>query len=490
MRKSVFHGVVGAAAMLTIATFWTSTLVSELFLGHGAVVAVKYAIAHYGLITLVLLMASTGASGFAFSKGRAGRLVERKKKRMPVLALNAALVMIPSALFLNHRAGLGECGATFYAVQVLELAVGLVQLTLLGMSFRDGLTLTGRLRTKAGAASRSQALTLALESVTAQTTDAKTLRFALPPGQQIAARPGQFLTFECMIDGKPVTRSYSICSSPHQKGYIEITPKRVENGCASQFLNDRATVGLTVKARGPYGKFCFDEMKHQQIVLIAGGSGITPLMSMLRYIDDLRIPAEATLIYCVRTERDIFFRDDLADLERRLNGFHYVPVLSQPGPEWAGWKGRLRNEILEREVKNPAQSTFFLCGPPAFMDVARSLLKEMRVESSRILQESFGGTVARATDTSPTVGSLDMKLARSAVTYKVSGEETVLESLERNGVMIPTGCRQGECGTCAHRLLAGKVKMEAEGGLNEELRLRGFILPCVSRPLGDITLEA
>lgn len=489
MRKSVFHGVVGAAAMLTIATFWTSTLVSELFLGHDAVVAVKHAIAHYGLITLVLLMASTGASGFAFSKGRSGRLIERKKKRMPFLALNAALVMIPSALFLNYKAGLGDFDTTFYTVQVLELAVGLVQLTLLGMSFRDGLTLAGRLRANVGAG-RSPGLTLTLESVTAQTPDAKTLRLALPPGQQIAARPGQFLTFEFMIDGKPVTRSYSICSSPLQKAYIEITPKRVQNGYVSQFLNDHAAVGLTVKARGPYGKFCFDETKHQRIVLIAGGSGITPLMAMLRYIDDRRISAEATLIYCVRTERDVFFRGDLADFERRLSEFRYVPVLSQPGPQWAGWKGRLRKEILEREVKNPAESTFFLCGPPAFMDVARTLLKEMRVESSRILQESFGGAVAGAADTSPTVGSLEMKLARSAVAYKVSAEETVLESLERNGVLIPTGCRQGECGTCAHRLLAGKVKMEAEGGLNDELRSRGFILPCVSRPLGDITLDA
>jgi hypothetical protein len=98
-------------------------LVSELFLGHHAVVAVKHAIAHYGLITLVLLMASTGASGFAFAKGRAGRLIERKKRRMPILALNAALVMIPAALFLNHKAGAGEFDTAFYAVQVLELAV-------------------------------------------------------------------------------------------------------------------------------------------------------------------------------------------------------------------------------------------------------------------------------------------------------------------------------------------------------------------------------
>jgi len=83
-----------------------------------------------------------------------------------------------------------------------------------------------------------------------------------------------------------------------------------------------------------------------------------------------------------------------------------------------------------------------------------------------------------------------MKLSRSAVAYKVSAEETVLESLERHGVLIPTGCRHGECGTCTRRLLSGKVQMETEEGLTDALRSRGFILPCVSRPVGDITVDA
>ena len=88
------------------------------------------------------------------------------------------------------------------------------------------------------------------------------------------ARPGQFLTFTFLFDGKKMVRSYSICSSPAVSGYIEITPKRVENGCASVFLNDGAVPGMTVEASGPFGDFCFDESKQKRIVLIAGGSGI------------------------------------------------------------------------------------------------------------------------------------------------------------------------------------------------------------------------
>jgi ferredoxin-NADP reductase len=235
-------------------------------------------------------------------------------------------------------------------------------------------------------------------------------------------------------------------------------------------------VGLTVKARGPYGKFCFDESKHERIVLIAGGSGITPMIAMLRYIDDLCIPLEVTLIYCVRTEQDVFFKNYLAVLQSRLNKFRYVLVLSQPSSEWTGWKGRLRREILEREVEKASESTFFLCGPPGFMELSRALLKDIGVESSRILQESFGGVVAEEPDSAKaTAGPLESTFSRSGVAYRISPEETLLESSERNGLLIPSGCRQGVCGTCATRLLSGKVQAEAEEALNDELRSEGFI---------------
>ena len=148
MKKSIIHATAGALAMLTVATFWTSTLVSELFMDHEAVKIVKYAIAYYGLIPLVILMAGTGGSGFVFAKGRKGRLVEEKKKRMPKIGAIGLLVMIPCALFLNSKAIIGDFDIMFYAVQVIELLVGLVQLTLLGRSFRAGLKLAGRLSPK------------------------------------------------------------------------------------------------------------------------------------------------------------------------------------------------------------------------------------------------------------------------------------------------------------------------------------------------------
>src|SRR5215469_13350665 len=241
----------------------------------------------------------------------------------------------------------------------------------------------------------SDLLTLTLARIQPQTHDAKTLRFLLQQDRDIAMRPGQFLTFEWVIDGKRIPRSYSICSPPTRRSFVEITPKRVEGGYVSQFLNDRVQIGLEVKARGPYGRFYFDESKHKRIVLIAGGSGITPMIAMLRYIDDLCIPVHATLIYCVRTEHDVFFKEEFAALQEMLKTFRYVLVLSHPSSAWRGWEGRLRREVLDHELEKPAESTFFLCGPPAFMELGRALLKDMAVEPSRILQESFGGAVAQ-----------------------------------------------------------------------------------------------
>jgi ferredoxin-NADP reductase len=291
--------------------------------------------------------------------------------------------------------------------------------------------------------SRDEVLHLTLARIESQTHDAKTLRFVLPSNPQILPKPGQFLTFDWMIEGKPVKRSYTISSSPTQRHFVEITPKRVETGQVSKFLNDHAAIGLTVRARGPYGKFCFDASKHERIVLIAAGSGITPMLAILRYIDDLCLQIDATLIYCVRTEGDIIFESELAAIEKRVAGFRQVIVLSQPGAEWKGWKGRLRREIVEREIGRPSESTFFLCGPPPFMDLARSILKEMGVDSARVLQESFGGGVSAEKAPSADTGPLQVKLSRSAISFHISSTETLLESAEKNGVLIPSG---GDCG--------------------------------------------
>ncbi len=334
-------------------------------------------------------------------------------------------------------------------------------------------------------------LILRLASITAQTPDSKTLRFILPSDRKLNARPGQFLTFSFLFDGKKLTRSYSICSSPARSGYVEITPKSVGRGCASVFLNERASVGMTVEANGAFGLFCFDESKHRNVVLLAAGSGITPMISMLRYIDDLCLETTVTLLYCVRTSNDIIFHGELEELRGRLKNFQHHILLSQPHPEWLGRRGHVSREFIEDTIQKPASTDFFLCGPPPFMEASRSILTGLGVKPERIMQESFGASAPRiaAANSAAEPGVL-VEFVRSGKTCLVPAGQTVLEAAEEHGVAIPSSCRQGQCGTCKTKLLEGNVRMDTEEGLDPHSRAQGFVLTCVGHAEGAVKLDA
>jgi ferredoxin-NADP reductase len=336
-------------------------------------------------------------------------------------------------------------------------------------------------------------LILKLASITQQPSNAKTLRFVVTDGRRLNARPGQFLTFSFLFDGNKIVRSYSICSSAARSGYVEITPKRVDPGCVSIFLNDRASVGMTVEANGPFGQFCLDESKHHNVVMLAAGSGITPLMAMLRYIDDLRLETTATLLYFVRTNKDIIFESELAQLRSRLKTFEYHVLLSQPHAEWSGPRGHVSREFIENTVGDIELRHFFLCGPPPFMEASRAILIGLGVKPERIMQESFGGSALRSSaqpvSAAAKTGVL-IEFVRSGQTYSARSGQTLLEAAEEHGVGIPSSCRQGQCGTCKTKLLAGNVHMDAEEGLDPESRAQGFVLTCVGHADGDVRLDA
>lgn len=367
---------------------------------------------------------------------------------------------------------------------------------------------------------KKAALLLQLARIDEQTHDAKTLRFLLPPGEVFAARPGQFLTFQWMIDGKKVVRSYTICSSPTQTGYIEITPKRVDDGYASVFLHEKAAIGLTVEAKGPSGQFYFDENKHRRIVLIAAGSGITPMVSILRYLDDRCLNIDSTLIYGVRTSKDVIFEKELIRLKESLTNFNYLVSLTKPDTNWQGPTGRINRALIEKNVKDVSTSTFFICGPRQFMDEISKILQGIGASPDQIKMESFGGrpllsssdknekvseepakettklvekpiTKTTASITKPLIVSDNsVEFARSRKNCIIPPEKTLLEVAEINSVTIPFSCRQGQCGTCTTRLLEGEVTMEVEDGLDPELKEEGYILTCVGYAKGKVKLDA
>src|SRR6266404_4376335 len=315
---------------------------------------------------------------------------------LAIFTISAVLVAIPAFSEFLRSTDPGGPGFTVAAVLVIALSV-----LLCGSALRS--TIKGPIRslvsscfpsattqpTQPARENTNRPMALRLAAIVRETHDTKTLRFVLPRERPLQAKPGQFLTFQWIIDGQRVMRSYTISSSPGAD-HVEITPKRVENGCVSSFLHHRAKTGLTVEATGPYGRFYFDETLHRSIVLIAAGAGITPMISMLRYIDDRRLSTRATLLYCVRTREDILFETELERLRKSVPTFDYGVSLSQPDEMWKGRTGRLTRDFILEHLTDLDSPTLFLCGPHGFMDSARQILTSLGVNESRITQESFG----------------------------------------------------------------------------------------------------
>ncbi len=333
-------------------------------------------------------------------------------------------------------------------------------------------------------------LVLQLVRIERQTHDCVSLRFRLPAGAKLKAKPGQFMSFSWLLAGEKVIRSYTISSSPTQNGYVEITPKRAKDGVVSAFLNDHAAIGLTVETIGPAGQFCFDEKTEKRIVLLAAGSGITPMISILRFIDDRCLDTDVTLVYTARTQRDIIFKTEIERLKQSLPRFNCLTVLTRPEAGWKGLTGRIPSHVLADIVKEQKDAAFFLCGPEAFMNDIIAALEELGVERKRIKQERFSSPKGIQTSDidQPRIGVAEF--SRSGITCDIPPGLTVLEVAENNGIAIPYSCRQGQCGTCATKLSEGTVRMESEAGLSDELRAQGYALLCVSRAQGDIKLDA
>jgi ferredoxin len=187
----------------------------------------------------------------------------------------------------------------------------------------------------------------------------------------------------------------------------------------------------------------------------------------------------------------------LEQLRSRLQNFEYHVLLSQPHAEWSGPRGHVSREFIENTVKDIALRDFFLCGPPPFMDASRTILIGLGVKPERILQESFGVSApknARAETAQPVSAAAGtevvVEFARSGKTYAVRSGQTLLEAAEEHGVGIPSSCRQGQCGTCKTKLLAGNVQMDAEEGLDPDSKAQGFVLTCVGHADGDVKLDA
>ncbi|SNZ14970.1 ferredoxin reductase [Hydrogenobacter hydrogenophilus] len=224
-----------------------------------------------------------------------------------------------------------------------------------------------------------------------ETPSTKTLVFDIR-GTNFDFYPGQYVMLEVPYPptGELLKRAYSIANSPLQKDRLELTVKKTPNGKASVILTEHVKVGDTFKIKGPYGKFVWLPEMSDRIVLISAGSGIVPLMCILRYIVSAKLyHVKATLLYSNTSYEEIIYREELERMKNYPN-IKVVHTLTRSVPEgWKGYTGRINPDMILKEVQDIPLNLYYLCGPPKFVDDITSMLLELGVDKERIKKEKY-----------------------------------------------------------------------------------------------------
>ena len=341
---------------------------------------------------------------------------------------------------------------------------------------------------------------LRVGSIVTETPSVKTFRL-LPSSNDrflpFTFVPGQFLNVAFWIGGARMNRSYSISSSPTQREYVELTVRREPRGAVSRHIDDLLKVGDQIEAGGPVGRFTFTGTEADSIVLIAGGVGITPMMSITRYLTERSWAGDIFFIYACRTPADFIFADKVAALQRVNPKLRVAVTMSRPeGTDWKGPRGRITKEWLTQTVPNLASRRIHMCGPPVMMNSTKDILTELGVPPDSLKTESFGttkptpaapGTTAKPTATA--TGPL-VTFSKNNKSAKIHVDETVLELSEKLAIGIEFSCRVGTCGVCKVKMTSGEVAMAVEDALEPDDKVNGTILACQAKPNGDVVVEA
>lgn len=340
---------------------------------------------------------------------------------------------------------------------------------------------------------------LQIQEVVRETPNAVSLVLVDPTGARIDFQAGQFFTLAWPPKSRVTAttfekRAYSASSSPLDPSRVTITIKRVEGGKVSSAIHATAAAGDVVEVLGPSGAFTIPD-GDGDLVLFGGGSGITPLMSITRTVLEGSASKERRvfLVFGNRSEDEIIFDKALAELSAAHPERLFVKhVLEVKGARGGATEGRLEQAVVDAELdllgEKPRAPTYFLCGPEPMMNAAEQALLARGVPSAKIRIERFV-TLRRAEGATRTEHEATVLIRGKKRSLFVSGDETLLEAGTRMGVDLPFSCTVGGCGACRVKLLEGKVTMDEPNCLSPEEAAENYILGCVSRLDGPITVE-
>ncbi len=329
-----------------------------------------------------------------------------------------------------------------------------------------------------------------IKSIVYETKDALTIKFEDDPILS-SYKSGQFTNVFVNINGVEVSRSYSFSSSPKMEELPAITIKRVNDGLVSNFLYKNINIKKDLLISEPSGRFETQNFGQKLKVFIAGGSGITPIFSMIKTVlaesDD-----DVLLIYANQNIESVIFKSKLSELTEQHKGrfdiIHFLEELPAEQTKLKTEKGRVDRGRLEKLLKDkPEVDSFYLCGPPLMMESISHYLNEMNVESQRIVTENFNsGPKDYSENSAETAQStLNIFLDGNSINVKVDKSKTILQSALEQGVKLPHSCRESLCGTCKIKLLKGKVNMVENYAITNTEVDNGMILLCSSLPVSD-----
>lgn len=336
-------------------------------------------------------------------------------------------------------------------------------------------------------------LNLKVVEVFEPTKESKTIRFVSKDGYLPPFQAGQYINIFTNIEGVRTSRPYSISSSPRQRSYYEITVAKIPTGFVSDYLIDQVKVGDEFEANGPGGTFHFNPVFHyNKSVFLAGGSGITPFMSMIREILETGIDREVHLLYGCRNEDVSIFHKELTDMSKNHKNFHYSLIVSDEGTGFTGRQGFIDAKCIEELVGDIDNSTFYLCGPPIMTDFCFKALKQLNIRHKDIRREMFGSR--QDIENEPgwpkeLIGKEIFKVKIGDRVIDARSNESLLTAIERAGIRINVCCRSGECSLCRVKLVSGNVFMPRGVLLRYADEKYGYIHSCKAYPISDLEIS-
>jgi ring-1,2-phenylacetyl-CoA epoxidase subunit PaaE len=332
-----------------------------------------------------------------------------------------------------------------------------------------------------------------IKKVIGECEDTCTLIFdTVPYGWSYKA--GQYVTVEVMITQKVYRRAYSLATSPYTDAHPAITIKRVAGGIVSNYLNEVVKSGDTLTILPPMGNFLLPPL-HQltQLVLVAGGSGITPLFAMLKAALHATAALKVLLVYASRDEEHIIYAQPLAELiQKHPTRLQVMHVLSKPSASWQGSRGRLTPVQVSAWLPvDQGGVRYFLCGPEGLMQMVREQLYKAGISAEYITQERFvHSTSPPAGETVEGTSKITLRQWGEEHTFEMARDETILDAGIAEGIDIPYACGTGICNICRAKCCSGEVMMDEDEGLSEEELAEGYVLTCVARPTtAQVVLE-